>query len=194
MRHSILAVLLAALVSCGKGESGESKAPAPPPAPVGLTGPQLYEKWCQSCHGAKGEGGKDYPEPLVGDRSLEKLSVYVRKKMPEDKPGVLKVDEAERVSKYIYDAFYSKAAQARRDPPRMELSRLTVGQYKTSVADLMSMFSTAPAADAKPGLRQEIFNAGRRMRDDKRINDNRVATLDYHPGDKPPPELAALEE
>jgi len=193
MKRSALAVLMAALASCGKGDSGESKAPAPPP-PVVQTGLQIYEKMCASCHGAKGEGGKDYPEPLVGERTLEKLAVYVRKKMPEDKPGILKVDEAERVSKYIFDAFYSKAAQARRDPPRMELARLTVGQYKTSVADLMSMFGNAPPADAKPGLRQEIFNAGRRMRDDKRINDNRVATLDYHPGDKPPPELAAIEE
>jgi hypothetical protein len=149
---------------------------------------------CQSCHGAKGEGGKDYPEPLVGERSLEKLTVYVRKKMPEDKPGTLKADEAERVSKYIFDAFYSKAAQARRDPPRMELSRLTVGQFKTSVADLMSMFSTPPAADVKPGLRQEIFNSGRRFRDDKRINDKTVPTLDYNPGDKPPAEVATLEE
>jgi hypothetical protein len=149
---------------------------------------------CQSCHGAKGEGGKDYPEPLVGDRSLEKLGAYVRKKMPEDKPGILKADEAERVSKYIFDAFYSKAAQARRDPPRMELSRLTVGQFKTSVADLMSMFSTPPAADVKPGLRQEIFNGGRRFRDDKRINDKTVPTLDYNPGEKPPAEVATLEE
>jgi hypothetical protein len=184
---------MAALASCGKGDSGESKAPAPPP-PVVLSGLQIYEKTCASCHGAKGEGGKDYPEALVGDRTLEKLTVYVRKKMPEDKPGTLKVDEAERVSKYIFDEFYSKAAQARRSPPRMELARLTVGQYKTSVADLMSMFGNPPPADAKPGLRQEIFNAGRRMRDDKRINDNRVPTLDYHPGDKPPPELASLEE
>src|SRR6185295_13332682 len=189
MKRSALAVLMTVLASCGKDAPPPPKAP---PAPIALTGPQIYEKMCASCHGAKGEGGKDYPEPLAGDRTIEKLSAYVRKKMPEDKPGILKVDEAERVSKYIIDAFYSKAAQARRDPPRMELARLTVGQYKTSVADLMSLFGNAPPADAKPGLRQEIFNAGRRMRDDKRINDTKVPTLDYHPGDKPPPELAAL--
>src|SRR5688572_28535264 len=126
MNRTVLAVLvLMPAMGCGKEEPAESKAPSPAPV-VALTGIQIYDRMCASCHGAKGEGGKDYPEPLVGDRTLEKLSVYVRKKMPEDKPGILKADEAERVSKYIYDAFYSKAAQARRDPPRVELSRLTV--------------------------------------------------------------------
>ena len=181
------------LASCGKEEPGEAQAPAPAPA-VALTGVQIYDRMCASCHGAKGEGGKDYPEPLVGERTLEKLAVYVRKKMPEDKPGILKPDEAERVSKYIYDAFYSKAAQARRDPPRVELSRLTVLQYKTSVADLLSLFSTVPAAEGKPGLRQELFNAGRRFREDKRVGDKVVPTLAYNPGEKPPAEIAALEE
>src|SRR5262245_19272616 len=122
MRSSALAVLtlLVLLGSCGKeADPAPATAKGPPPPPA-LTGAQIYEKMCASCHGAKGEGGKDYPEPLVGDRTLEKLAVYVRKKMPEDKPGILSVDEATRVSKHIYDAFYSKAAQARREPPRME--------------------------------------------------------------------------
>jgi hypothetical protein len=189
-------VLLLLLGSCGKEDDAApvpaaAKAPAPPPA---LTGVQIYEKMCASCHGAKGEGGKDYPEPLVGERPLEKLAVYVRKKMPEDKPGILSADESMRVSKHIFDAFYSKAAQARREPPRMELSRLTVGQYRTSVADLMSQFANPPPADAKPGLRQELFNAGRRFREDKRVSDKVVPMLDYNPGEKPPAEVATLEE
>ena len=32
MKRSALAVLLTALAACGKGDPGESKAPAPPPA------------------------------------------------------------------------------------------------------------------------------------------------------------------
>lgn len=202
MKRSALALLLAILAGCGDDKPAApaatppgpaAKAPAPPPPPQ-ASGPELYTKHCASCHGAQGEGGKDYPEPLVGERTLEKLALYVRKKMPEDKPGILSADESMRVSKYIYDAFYSKAAQARRAPPRMELARLTVGQYKTSVADLMSMFSNPPPADAKPGLRQELFNGGRRFRDDKRVSDKTVPTLDYNPGEKPPAEVAALEE
>src|SRR6185295_12550142 len=41
---------------------------------------------------------------------------------------------------------------------------------------------------------QELFNGGRRFRDDKRVSDKIVATLDYNPGDKPPAEVATLEE
>jgi hypothetical protein len=201
MNRTALAVLASLLVAGGCSKESPdpaapaaAKAPEKPPAPPALTGVQIYEKMCASCHGAKGEGGKDYPEPLVGDRTLEKLAVYVKKKMPEDKPGILSADESMRVSKHIFDAFYSKAAQARRDPPRMELSRLTVGQYRTSVADLMSTFSNPPPADAKPGLRQELFNGGRRFRDDKRVLDKVVPTLEYAPGEKPPAEVATLEE
>src|SRR5687767_4192699 len=158
------------------------------------TGEVLYKKHCASCHGAKGEGGKDYPEPLVGDRTLDKLAVYIDKKMPEGKPEAIDAKQSATVAKYIFDAFYSKAAQARRDPPRVELSRLTVGQYRTAVADLLGMFSTPPAPDDKRGLRLEIFNGGRRFNNDKRVVDKSAPTLDFNPGDKAPAEGVNLEE
>src|SRR6185295_12673109 len=102
MNRSILALLLAVLLGCGDDKPATpavSTAPAPPPKPPPPTGPEIYTKHCASCHGAQGEGGKDYPEPLVGERTLEKLAVYVRKKMPEDKPNTLTADESMRVSK-----------------------------------------------------------------------------------------------
>jgi hypothetical protein len=157
-------------------------------------GQAIYAKHCASCHGAKGEGGKDYPEPLVGDRTLDKLAVYIDKKMPDGHPERIDAKESAAVAKYMYDAFYSKAAQARRDPPRVELSRLTVGQYRTAVADLLGMFSTSPAPDDKRGLRLEIFNGGRRFSNDKRIVDKSAPTLDFNPGDKAPAEGVTLEE
>src|SRR5579863_8366789 len=92
-----------------------------------VTGEQIYAKKCLSCHGKGGEGTKEHPELLIGDRSLEKLTAYVAKSMPEDKPGTCIGEEARKVSAYIYDAFYSRAAQARNKPPRIELARLTVG-------------------------------------------------------------------
>src|SRR5579864_6705026 len=104
------------------------------------TGEQVYAKKCLSCHGKNGEGSKDHPELLIGDRSLEKLTAYVAKSMPEDKPGTCVGDEAKKVSAYIYEAFYSRAAQARNKPPHIELARLTVGQFRNAIADLIGSF------------------------------------------------------
>jgi mono/diheme cytochrome c family protein len=73
------------------------------------SGEALYRQHCASCHGAKGEGGKDYPEPLVGDRTLDKLAVYIDKKMPEGKPEALDAKQSAAVARFIFDAFYSKA-------------------------------------------------------------------------------------
>lgn len=157
------------------------------------SGELIYKNLCASCHGAKGEGGKDYPEPLVGDRTLEKLATYIDKKMPEGAPDKLDAKGSALVAKFIFDAFYSKAAQARRDPPRVELSRLTVGQYKTAVADLLGQFSTTPAPDEKRGLRFEVFNA-KRPRDDKRSLDKTAPQLAFDAGDKPPAEGVNAEE
>ena len=66
--------------------------------------------------------------------------------MPEDAPGDCVGEDAEKVAAYIYESFYSKAAQARNkfQPPRIELSRLTVRQYQNAVADLFGSFQ-APA-------------------------------------------------
>jgi mono/diheme cytochrome c family protein len=74
-------------------------------------GRRIFQKRCASCHGAKGEGVKDkYADPLTGDWSVAKLARYVEANMPEDKPESLSAAEAGAVSKYVYDAFYSRAA------------------------------------------------------------------------------------
>src|SRR5207248_2123956 len=39
-------------------------------AAEGTTGEQIYRKMCASCHGNAGEGTKEYPRPLAGDRSV----------------------------------------------------------------------------------------------------------------------------
>ncbi len=102
----------------------------------------MYRQLCARCHGAEGEGTRtEYPQPLVGKRSVEQLGRYIAKSMPEDKPGTLSAPKAEKVAAYIYDAFYSPAAQARQKPPRVELARLTVHQYRNAVADLLASFS-----------------------------------------------------
>ncbi len=42
---------------------------------------------CASCHGAAGEGSKEYAKPLVGEKSIGQLARLVEKTMPEDDPG-----------------------------------------------------------------------------------------------------------
>src|SRR5262249_18679582 len=92
-----------------------------------VTGEQIYRQKCASSHGAGGEGTREeYPHPLAGDRTLPRLVAYIAKSMPDDAPGECVGEDAEKVGAYIFEAFYSKAAQARNKPARIELSHLTV--------------------------------------------------------------------
>ena len=91
---------------------GSRLAAAGPPKP-NRTGEQIYRQQCASCHGAKGEGTDDnYPRALVGDRSVVNLARLIAKTMPEDAPGDCVGEDADKVAAFIFDSFYSKAAQA----------------------------------------------------------------------------------
>src|SRR5437867_7571166 len=92
------------------------------------SGEQIFKAMCARCHGAKGEGTKKYELPLVGDKSLPQLTTVIQRTMPEGEPEKLSAEEGKRVAAYVYDAFYSPTAQAKLNPPRIELSRLTVTQ------------------------------------------------------------------
>lgn len=124
------------------------------------TGEQIYVRQCASCHGAKGEGTpEDYPHPLIGDRTLPRLTSYIAKSMPDDDPGSCVGEDAEKVSAYIFDAFYSKAAQARTKPPRIELAHLTVRQYRNAVTDLIGSFRTTGQWGERRGLQGDYFKS-----------------------------------
>lgn len=116
------------------------------PAASASSGAQIYRLKCADCHGAAGEGvaGK-YREALTGDWALSKLSHYVAKNMPEDAPETLSARDAAAVSAYIYEAFYSPAAQERLNPARIQLAHLTNRQFAVTVADLIGRFTPAPA-------------------------------------------------
>jgi len=127
-----LAVLILAMASSAAWADG----------PV-LSGEQIYRQKCASCHGASGEGTEDhYPRPLIGERPVASLARLIAKTMPEDAPGECVGVDAERVAAYIYNTFYSKDAQGRNKfrLPRIELSRLTVRQYRNAVTDLIGSF------------------------------------------------------
>ena len=129
-----LVLLCLQLFFAGADDLFGAESPAP-------SGALIYEKTCAECHGKKGEGvhGK-YDEILAGNRSLTSLTRLISKTMPEGKEGTCVGPDAEAVAAYIFDAFYSPKAQARVRPVQESLSRLTVAQYKNSVADLVGRF------------------------------------------------------
>ena len=152
------------------------------------TGEQIYQQVCASCHGVKGEGTiESYPHPLVGERSIGELTEYISKSMPEDKPGTIVGEESRRVSQFIHDTFYSPTAQARNKPVRVELSRLTVRQYRNAVADLIGSFRGAGRLKDGEGLRGEYFKA-RGFRGDARVMERVDPVVAFDFKDKSPDE------
>jgi hypothetical protein len=133
-------------------------------------GRRIFLKQCSGCHGAKGEGVKDkYGDPLVGDWSVAKLARYIASNMPDDKPETLAPAEADAVARYIHDAFYSRAAQARIHPTRIELAHLTNRQYLVTVADLLRSVGGPEGTASDPaelGLKATYYNAAQRGRFD----------------------------
>jgi mono/diheme cytochrome c family protein len=131
-----------AVLAASPGQGEEVKVEHP--------GAKVYQRMCVDCHGAKGEGVADkHDDPLVGNRSVASLTRYIARSMPDGKEGTCVGDDAANVAAYIFDAFYSPAAQARNNPVRESLARLTVAQYENSVADLIGRFR--PGFDRVPG-------------------------------------------
>lgn len=148
------------------------------------TGEVVYREMCASCHGANGEGTpKEYPEPLLGDKSVKELAIVIAKTMPENKPQKCSREDAELVAAYIHNAFYSPLAQARIKPARVALSRLTVRQYRESIADLFAEFRPSEQPNGERGLRGNYFPS-RRTRDREKIVDriDPVVQFDFNEG------------
>lgn len=104
-------------------------------------GAAIYKKQCLDCHGPNGEAVEDKTDdPLYGNRDLTSLTKRIVRTMPEDEEDLCTGDDAKAVAAYIHDAFYSLAARARNTPARIETARLTVPQYRNSVADLVGGF------------------------------------------------------
>lgn len=133
-------LLLGALALCPAPAHAAEAKPHP--------GEIIYRKQCAECHGKDGMGvDGEYDEPLIGERTLEALARKIEKTMPEDNVGACVGDDAKQVAAYIYDAFYSPAAQARSKPPAKDLTRLTIPQYRNSVMDLFGHFRMGAGFD-----------------------------------------------
>ena len=157
----LLLVVTAAIVSAGAEKVTQSVVASEP------VGSQLFRQQCAACHGTTGQGAKAYPRPLTGSRSEKELTRYIAQTMP---PGPRKctATDAQRVATYIYTAFYSPIAQARSGAVRVELSRLTVRQFRNAVADLVGSFRESGRLEAQRGLRGEYFKA-RNFDDGERV-------------------------
>lgn len=133
-------------------------------------GKAIYEAKCISCHGENGKGTPEVPAPIFGDKPVSELAEVIDRTMPEGAPEECVGDEARAVAEWMQQAFYSPEAQARLNPPKIELSRLTVSQYRNSIADLATSFRWFQAPKNDRGLKAEYF-ASRNTRRDRRIYD-----------------------
>ena len=125
------------------------------PAFAAPDGAKLYRDQCARCHGDAGQGvKKKYDKPLAGELSVAQLAEVIRKTMPEDAPESLSKADATAVAEHVHAAFYSKAK-----PVRVDLTRLTVNQYRHAVADLIGGFrwNTNKWVDGGKGLKGEYF-------------------------------------
>ena len=130
-------------------------------AGVGLAadhpGKAVYQKLCAECHGDRGQGVEgEYDDALAGEKSPEALARYIDRTMPEDDPDKTTAEDSKLIAAYIYDAFYSPEAQARNNPPQIELTRLTTEQFRNSVMDIIGRFRMGPGFDRPIGAEQGL--------------------------------------
>ena len=147
-------------------------------------GRDIYRQLCVKCHGKNGEGVKaKYKDALVGDWSVEKLTRYIDENMPDNDPEKCVGPDAAAVARYIHDTFYSREARAKKNPPRVELVRLTNRQYVNTVADLIKSFTGSDnAVGAERGLRGNYQPRGA-LRDRKSIDRvDRQVNFDFGKG------------
>lgn len=126
-----------------------------------------------------------YPQPLAGDKSVAELAELISKTMPEGDSEKCVGKDAERVASYIYDTFYSPIAQARNQPAKLELSRLTVRQYRQSVTDLLNSFRWTTKWTDERGLKAEYFKK-RNMSDKNRELERLDPTVSFDFGEGSP--------
>ncbi|MEM7782660.1 MAG: DUF1588 domain-containing protein [Planctomycetota bacterium] len=143
---------------------------------------KIYQAQCASCHGKNGEGKTEYFEdPLIGDLSLSELTQYIVETMPEEDPDSCIGEEAKAVAQFIYDKYYSSDAQLRNTKARIELSHLTVRQFRQSVAGIFDSFERELYPPEENGLAANYFGA-RNWTENKRLAEQTDPNIDYGDG------------
>ncbi|WP_442483769.1 DUF1592 domain-containing protein [Aeoliella sp. SH292] len=153
-------------------------------------GMELFANQCVRCHGDAGAGTTDYPTPLAGELSVLQLAEQIRVTMPEDNPESLTREQAQAIAEYIHGAFYSSIAQARNEPPTIELARLTVNQYRQATTDLVGSFGWQANWDGGGGLKGEYFDTRYFWEAKDKAVERVDPTIDFDFGSTPPvPEI-----
>jgi hypothetical protein len=146
---------------------------------AGPTGQEIYKVQCAACHGPGGEGVEDFcPDPLHGDRPLEDLIEVIDDTMPEDDPEKCSGEAAKKVAEFIYETFYTAEARARNEPPRIELARLTVRQYRNAATDLIAAFAGQSQLGESRGIKGQYYNA-RSFQRNRKVLDRIDSRIDF---------------
>ena len=146
----------------------------------------LFNEHCSSCHGLQGEGSEAYPAPLLGNLSVNQLTHYIDKTMPDGDPSQVTGKEANLIAETIHSSFYSLIAQEKNKPQRLNLSRLTVRQMQESLADIIGSFrSSSPNIDHQKGLCGEYFDS-RKFSKGSRVLERTDPRIDFSFGTKSP--------
>ncbi len=172
---ALLSLTFCGLVSTLSAEESQvAQDPLPVQNPHAVTttlpGQSIYEAKCAKCHGNSGEGVADvYDENLYGDRPFAELVKIINDTMPDEKPEECVGEEAQQVAEYMYETFYTATARAKHQPPRIELSRLTVSQYQNTIADLAGYFLSNGPVNDKRGLQAKYYNDRRSKKEELKI-------------------------
>lgn len=133
-----------------------------------VRGEAIYQQLCIDCHGAAGGDLLDAHGDLrYGEHTLAELTTIINDTMPEGFPEDCVGEDAEAVAAYLYEALYTAEAQQRNHPPRIELQRLTVRQYETSVADLLASFTGRAEQSEQRGLQGTYYKTRNTRPDDQ---------------------------
>jgi hypothetical protein len=175
LRRRAMAVVLLAVAAASTARGGDAPGLA------------IYREHCQRCHGDRGAGTAEHPDPLVGDLSPNQLAAYIDETMPEDDPTLVTGDDARAVAEYIHGEFYSSVARDRHRPARVELARLTVRQQRNALADLVGSFrGPGPPLDATRGLKGEYFKTRDFNRETGLVFERTDPRVDFDFAEAPP--------
>ncbi len=144
------------------------------------SGELIYRQDCARCHGDHGQGvaGK-YDETLHGEQSVDSLTRYIHRTMPEDRRQKASEPDALAVAQYLHAAFYSPQARLRATSSRLELVRLTNRQFRESIADLVGSFGPMQQAKTGGGLVAEYFQSDGMNKKKKSILKRQDSVVDF---------------